>query len=112
MREFAFSAPGDPAAAQHALGQGERALAGGTNLVDLMKLEIETPERVAFIGGVGLDRIEADGEGLRIGALVANSDCAADERVRRDWPLLARAILAGASPQLRPINGRSPIKRR
>lgn len=101
MREFAFSAPGDPAAARHALGRGERALAGGTNLVDLMKLEIETPERVAFIGGIGLDRIEADGEGLRIGALVANSDCAADERVRRGWPLLARAILAGASPQLR-----------
>lgn len=88
------------ASASAAVGAG-RLIAGGTNLLDLMKHQIETPDRLVDINHIGLDRIESDGEGLRIGALVRNADCAADERVRRDWPLLSRAIVSGASPQLR-----------
>ena len=77
-------------------------IAGGTNLVDLMKLQIEAPAQLVDITRLPLDRIEetADG-GLRIGALVSNSAAAADMRVRRRYPLLAQAILAGASTQLR-----------
>jgi xanthine dehydrogenase YagS FAD-binding subunit len=77
-------------------------IAGGTNLVDLMKLQIETPERLIDISRLPLDRIEETAEGgLRIGALVTNSMAAVDMRVRRRYPLLAQAILAGASTQLR-----------
>jgi xanthine dehydrogenase YagS FAD-binding subunit len=77
-------------------------VAGGTNLVDLMKLQIETPARLVDIGLLPLAEIEetADG-GLRVGALVTNSALATDPRVRRRYPLLSRAILAGASTQLR-----------
>jgi xanthine dehydrogenase YagS FAD-binding subunit len=77
-------------------------IAGGTNLLDLMKLQIETPAHLIDVNGLGLDRIEptADG-GLRIGALVRNTDLATDLRVRRDYALLSRALLAGASGQLR-----------
>ncbi|WP_038379370.1 FAD binding domain-containing protein, partial [Bradyrhizobium elkanii] len=77
-------------------------IAGGTNLLDLMKLEIETPAHLIDVNDLALDRIEetADG-GLRIGALVRNTDLAADIRVRRDYGVLSRALLAGASGQLR-----------
>ena len=98
MREFAFSRAGE---LSEAVGSGSRLIAGGTNLLDLMKLEVETPDRLLDIGRIGLDRMEPEGDGLAIGALVTNADCAADARVRQDWPVLARAILAGASPQLR-----------
>jgi xanthine dehydrogenase YagS FAD-binding subunit len=77
-------------------------IAGGTNLVDLMKLGIERPAQLVDISRLPLDRIEETAEGgLRIGALVSNSAAAADMRVRRRYPLLAQAILAGASTQLR-----------
>jgi xanthine dehydrogenase YagS FAD-binding subunit len=77
-------------------------IAGGTNLVDLMKLEIETPAQLVDIGQLPLDDIEETAEGgLRIGARVTNSALAADMRVRRRYPLLSQAILAGASTQLR-----------
>ena len=76
-------------------------VAGGTNLLDLMKLEVMEPALLVDITRLGLDMIEDDGEGLRIGATVTNSDLAADMRVRRRWPLLSRALLAGASGQLR-----------
>lgn len=77
-------------------------IAGGTNLLDVMKLQIETPVHLIDINGLALDQITqtADG-GLRIGALVRNTDLAADARVRRDYPLLSRALVAGASGQLR-----------
>lgn len=98
MREFAYSrAEG----LDQAVGADGRFIAGGTNLLDLMKLEVETPDRLIDINRLPLTAIEAHDQGLRIGALVSNSDCAADDRVRRDWPLLSQAILAGASPQLR-----------
>jgi xanthine dehydrogenase YagS FAD-binding subunit len=77
-------------------------IAGGTNLLDLMKLEIETPAHLIDVNGLALDKIEPTAEGgLRIGALVRNTDLAADSRVRRDYGVLSRALLAGASGQLR-----------
>jgi len=79
-----------------------RFIAGGTNLLDLMKLEIETPTTLIDVNGLGFDKIEptVDG-GLRIGALVRNTDLASDARVRKDYAVLSRALLAGASTQLR-----------
>ena len=82
--------------------KGSKFIAGGSNLLDLMKLQIETPIHLIDINDLGLDTIEpmSDG-GLRIGALVRNSDLAANELVRRDYAVLSRALLAGASGQLR-----------
>src|SRR4029079_11958386 len=77
-------------------------IAGGTNLLDLMKLQIETPAHLIDVNGLALDKIESTPEGgLRIGALVRNTDLAADGRVRRDYGVLSRALLAGATGQLR-----------
>ncbi|MFG1237228.1 FAD binding domain-containing protein [Xanthobacter autotrophicus DSM 597] len=104
MRPFTYEralTPADAAGAA-AANPGARFIAGGTNLLDLMKLQIETPSHLIDVNGLGLDRIEAtDDGGLRIGALVRNTDLAADARVRRDYPVLSRALLAGASAQLR-----------
>lgn len=82
--------------------QGARFIAGGTNLLDLMKLQVETPTHLVDVNRLGLDRIEAtDDGGLRIGALVRNTDLAADRTVRRDYAVLSRALVSGASGQLR-----------
>jgi len=90
------------AAAMAARTPNTRFIAGGTNLLDLMKLEIETPAALIDVNGLGFDKIEATQDGgLRVGALVRNTDLAADERVRRDYAVLSRALLAGASTQLR-----------
>jgi xanthine dehydrogenase YagS FAD-binding subunit len=81
---------------------GAKFVAGGTNLLDLMKLQIEAPQHLIDVNHLGLDTVEATPDGgLRIGALVRNTDLAAHPRVRRDYGLLARALLAGASGQLR-----------
>jgi xanthine dehydrogenase YagS FAD-binding subunit len=101
MRPFEYSRAPDLAAATRAVAEGARPIAGGTNLLDLMKLEIERPERLVDISRLPLDRIEPEGQGLRIGAVVTNSACAADPRIRRDYPVLARALLGGATFQLR-----------
>lgn len=104
MKAFGYERATSPAdaAAIVARKPGARFIAGGTNLLDLMKLQIETPAHLVDINGLALDRIEATSEGgLRIGALVRNTDLAADKRVRRDYALLSRALLAGASGQLR-----------
>ncbi|MQX30793.1 FAD binding domain-containing protein [Sinorhizobium meliloti] len=104
MRAFSYERVSSIEAAARAAAatDGAKFIAGGTNLLDLMKLEIETPTHLVDVNGLGLDRIEATREGgLRIGALVRNTDLAADERVRRDYALLSRALLAGASGQLR-----------
>ncbi len=75
-----------------------------TNLLDLMKLEIEAPTYLIDVNGLGMDTIEPTSEGgLRIGALVRNTDLAADARVRKDYAVLSRALLAGASGQLRNV---------
>ncbi|MDX3899055.1 MAG: xanthine dehydrogenase family protein subunit M [Sphingobium sp.] len=82
--------------------QGARFIAGGTNLLDLMKLQIETPAHLIDVNRLGLDSIEQTEEGgLRIGALVRNTDLAAHKTVRKDYAVLSRALLAGASGQLR-----------
>jgi xanthine dehydrogenase YagS FAD-binding subunit len=104
MRSFTYERANSPAEAVAAAARvaNARFIAGGTNLLDLMKLEIETPGHLIDVNGLALDRIEATPEGgLRIGALVRNTDLAADPRVRRDYGLLSRALLAGASGQLR-----------
>jgi xanthine dehydrogenase YagS FAD-binding subunit len=104
MRSFTYERAHSPAEAAAAAARiaGAKFIAGGTNLLDLMKLEIETPAHLIDVNGLKLDQIEATAEGgLRIGALVRNTDLAADPRVRRDHGLLARALLAGASGQLR-----------
>ena len=81
---------------------GARFIAGGTNLLDLMKLQIETPSHLIDVNHLGLDRIERTAEGgLRIGAMVRNTALAANKDVRRDYAVLSRALLAGASGQLR-----------
>jgi len=104
MKPFTYERATDPAGAAAAVARvpGAKFIAGGTNLLDLMKLEIETPRHLVDVGPLKLDRIEdtQDG-GLRIGALVTNTDLAANRRVRRDYAVLARALLAGASGQLR-----------
>ncbi|MGV1867565.1 FAD binding domain-containing protein [Rhizobium rhododendri] len=104
MRPFTFERANSVEAAAKAAASNPNAkfIAGGTNLLDLMKLQIETPGHLIDVNGLGLDKIEATGEGgLRIGALVRNTDLAADQTVRRDYGLLSRALLAGASGQLR-----------
>ena len=104
MKAFTYERPATVADAARAVaGQpNARFIAGGTNLLDLMKLQIETPTHLVDVNRLPLDRIEATSDGgLRIGAMVRNSDLAADERVRRDYGVLSRALLAGASGQLR-----------
>ncbi|WP_126967543.1 FAD binding domain-containing protein [Xanthomonas arboricola] len=104
MKAFSYERATSPAdaAAKAARQPGAKFIAGGTNLLDLMKLQIETPSHLIDVNGLSLDTIEEipDG-GLRIGALVRNTDLAADARVRRDYAVLSRALLAGASGQLR-----------
>lgn len=104
MKSFTFERVDTPAAATTAFTRtpGARFIAGGTNLLDLMKLEIETPGHLIDVSRLGLDKIEPTSDGgVRIGAMVRNTDLAADARIRRDYGLIARALVAGASGQLR-----------
>jgi xanthine dehydrogenase YagS FAD-binding subunit len=104
MKAFTYERASSPAEAAAAAARikGAKFIAGGTNLLDLMKLQIETPTHLIDVNDLGLDKIEpAPGGGLRVGALVRNTDLAADQRVRHDYAVLSRALLAGASGQLR-----------
>ncbi|MFE5144497.1 FAD binding domain-containing protein [Streptomyces fagopyri] len=104
MREFGYERAFDVAGAVALLGADPeaRCLGGGTNLVDLMKSGVERPARLVDVRELPLDQIEFNqGDGLRIGATVTNSDLAAHPEVRRRYPALAQAVLAGASGQLR-----------
>ena len=109
MKTFEFIRPQDSAAAIAAARQTETAqqgadvrfVAGGTTLVDLMKLNVETPTQVVDINRLPLDKIEATSEGLKIGATVRNSDLANHPAVKREYAVLSQAILNGASAQLR-----------
>lgn len=89
----------------HAIERGSdadsRFIAGGTLLVDLLRLQVERPSRVIDVNQLPWNEVDADGDGLRIGALVRNSDLAHHPLVTRDYPVLSQAILAGASPQIR-----------
>lgn len=110
MRNFDFIRPSDSAAAMATAAQASAAqegaevrfVAGGTTLIDLMKLNVETPARVLDINRLPLDKIETTPEGgLKIGATVRNADLANHPIVRRDYDVLSQAILQGASAQLR-----------
>src|SRR5712672_553947 len=110
MHTFKFTRPADSAAAVAAAAQAKTAqqggdarfLAGGTTLIDLMKLNVETPARVLDINRLPLDKFEATADGgLKIGATVRNSDLANHPTVQRDYAVLSQALLAGASAQLR-----------
>jgi xanthine dehydrogenase YagS FAD-binding subunit len=104
MKEFGYVRPADAAEAVATTyaDANARYLGGGTNLVDLMKLGVETPSLLVDIAGLPLGQIEAtDDAGLRIGALASNTDIAVDRLVRDGFPLLSEALLSGASGQLR-----------
>ncbi len=110
MKTFEFIRPANPAAAVANAVQAKTAqqgaevrfLAGGTTLLDLMKLNVETPAQLLDINRLPFDKIESTPDGgLKIGATVRNSDLAHHPVVKRDYPVLSQAILAGASAQLR-----------
>ena len=104
MKAFTYERAASPAAAARAVAAqpGAKFIAGGTNLLDLMKLEIETPSHLVDLQDLKLDQITATPDGgLRIGAFVSNTALSADRRVMRDYAVLTRAIQAGASGQLR-----------
>jgi len=110
MRIFEFIRPTDPAAAIAAAAQSKTAqqgadvrfMGGGTTLIDLMKLNVETPNRVLDINRLPLDKIEATPDGgLKIGATVRNSDLAYHPKVQKDYLVLSQAILNGATAQIR-----------
>ncbi|RXR29050.1 FAD binding domain-containing protein [Sphingobium fluviale] len=104
MKAFTYERAKDPVAAARAVAgrPGAKFIAGGTNLLDLMKIEVEVPTHLVDVQDLPFDKIEQTPEGgLRIGALVTNTDLATDERVRRDYAVLSRSIVAGASGQLR-----------
>ena len=101
MRPFAYTRAADVASAGAAGREGGRFIGGGTNLLDLMKLQVETPAHLVDVNHLGTSGIEPCEGGLRIGAAVRNSDLAADEIVRERYEVLSRALLSGASAQLR-----------
>lgn len=103
MRELTYEVPTTAQEAVTAVtGDADaRFLGGGTNLVDHLKLGISTPSRLVDISRLPLDVVERTDDGLRIGANVRNSDLAAHPLVRSGWPVLSRALLAGASGQIR-----------
>ncbi|HEX2269125.1 MAG TPA: xanthine dehydrogenase family protein subunit M, partial [Pyrinomonadaceae bacterium] len=102
MKPFAYTRAANPQAAIQAIAQpNTKFLAGGTNLIDLMKENVEQPSRLVDINKLALTRIGEHEGGLRLGALAKNSDTANNPLVRERYPLVSQAILAGASPQLR-----------
>lgn len=116
MNSFSYTRASDTAAAVREIDadSGAQFIAGGTNLLDLMKENIVCPTRLIDITHLPLNRIEeTEGGGLRLGALVTNADTAYNEQVEQRYPLLTRAILAGASPQLRNMatNGGNLLQR-
>ncbi len=101
MKPFSYARPATPEEAVAAFTPGARFIAGGTNLLDLMKLQIETPEALIDISRLDLAEVREQDGGLLIGATVTNADLAAHPLVRARYPMLARALLSGASAQLR-----------
>ena len=101
MLPFSYSKAADEEAALREYSAGTKYVAGGTNLLDLMKLHVETPGRLIDINGLPLDEVTPLGEGVRIGALVRNSALAYHPLIVARYPMVSQALLAGASPQLR-----------
>src|SRR3954454_9667793 len=112
MNPFVYSRANDAAAALTGISASPRTKfrCGGTNLIDLMKMGVETPAQLIDINRLPLAQIEElpDGKGVRIGALARNSDLAEHALIRERYPVLSQSLLAGASPQLRnmaPVGG-------
>jgi xanthine dehydrogenase YagS FAD-binding subunit len=103
MDLFNYSRATDPAAAIGQVAADPRAafLAGGTTLVDLMKLDVETPRALVDVNPLPLAKIEVRGESVRVGAMVRNTDLAYHDEVRRRYPVLSEALLSGATGQIR-----------
>src|SRR5438445_9355495 len=110
MHTFEFIRPANPAAAVASAAQAKTAqqgadvrfVAGGTTLLDLMKLNVETPAKLVDINRLPLDKVERTPDGgVKIGATVRNSDLAYHPAIQRDYAVLSQALLAGASAQLR-----------
>jgi xanthine dehydrogenase YagS FAD-binding subunit len=104
MRAFSYTRAATPheAAAAAAAHPAAKFIAGGTNLLDLMKVDVERPTHLVDVNRIGFDKIEPTPDGgLLVGALVRNTDLAADKRVMKDYAVLTRALVAGASGQLR-----------
>jgi xanthine dehydrogenase YagS FAD-binding subunit len=103
MERFTYVGRDEPAAAVRQVSgdAGAAFLAGGTNLLDLVKLDVQSPAQLVDVNHLPLARIEVTDTGVRIGALVRNSDLAYHEAVRRRYPVLSEALLSGATPQLR-----------
>lgn len=102
MQEFAFVQPNSPQdAITAASATGAKYIAGGTDLLQLMKDNVETPTQLVDLEPVGMTNIDAGPDGLRLGAMARMSDVAAHHAVRQDWPVISEALLASASPQVR-----------
>lgn len=102
MKSFAYARTNDSQAALGQISASSKFLGGGTNLVDLMKMGVETPDKLIDINRLPLAQVEElPGGGVRIGALVRNSDLAGHELIKTRYPVLSEALLSGASPQLR-----------
>src|SRR5262245_47929696 len=101
MLPFSYTKAADEEAARREFNEGTKYVAGGTNLLDLMKLKVETPVQLVDITGLTLDKVAQLGEGVRIGALVRNSTLAYHPLIVARYPMLSQALLAGATPQLR-----------
>jgi len=102
VNPFSYTRAAGAEAAIHAgAAHGAKFLGGGTNLIDLMKSDVEQPTALVDINHIGLDKVVATADGVRIGALVRNSDLANHPLITEHYPLLSHALLAGASPQLR-----------
>jgi xanthine dehydrogenase YagS FAD-binding subunit len=101
MNDFSFSTPLDPHGAIQKKAKSSHFIAGGTNLLDLMKERITNPQELIDLNSLGLKEISESEGGVRIGAMVTNADCANHPFIEKKYPLLSKAILAGASPQLR-----------
>src|SRR5438128_787351 len=103
MELFSYTRADEPAGAVKQVAGLERAefLAGGTTLLDLMKLNVQSPSHLVDINPLPLAKIEVTDAGVRIGAMVRNSDLAYHEAVRKRYPVLSEALLSGATPQVR-----------
>src|SRR5437899_8125295 len=103
MQPFTYVSTSEPAAAVKQVSGEPRArfIAGGTNLIDFMKLDVESPTRLVDINPLPLDKIEVTDAGVRIGAMVRNSDLAYHDVIRQRYPVLSEALLSGATPQIR-----------
>lgn len=101
MRPFSFSRAANQHDASSSVGDKGQFIAGGTTLVDLMKLDVMTAQKLVDINRIGLNTVEESSSTVKIGALVSNSDLAHNEIILREFPVLSQAVLSGASVQLR-----------